>query len=269
MKASTKKAIEKYTEATCRKAHQLCDHDGLGACTISYDLNITDKNGNPSASAANAAINAGRELFEADMPDSCENCGDAYNREETDSDFCSDACHIANENAMECHGGKLEDEKPASYTTGSCPSQEEMEDEIIHDALRILEARVRAGDALSSSNAVKQWVAVKSAGYEHEVFSVLLFNNQHEVIDYVELFRGTIDGAAVYPREVAKLVLEHNAAAVIFTHNHPSGKAEPSQADIAITHKLDNVLKHIEVRVLDHLIVGGQNVVSFAERGLL
>ena len=84
-----------------------------------------------------------------------------------------------------------------------------------------------------------------------------------------ELFRGTIDGAAVYPREVVKRALYHNAAAVIFAHNHPSGIAEPSQADIAITSKLKTAMQTIEVRVLDHLVIGAGEVVSFAERGLL
>ena len=84
-----------------------------------------------------------------------------------------------------------------------------------------------------------------------------------------ELFRGTIDGAAVYPREVVKRALYHNAAAVIFAHNHPSGIAEPSQADIAITRKLKTAMQTIEIRVLDHLVIGAGEVVSFAERGLL
>jgi len=89
------------------------------------------------------------------------------------------------------------------------------------------------------------------------------------VIKLEELFRGTIDGAAVYPREVVKRCLHHNAAAVILAHNHPSGVAEPSQADIAITNRLRLALQTIDVRVLDHLVIGNSMVVSFAERGLL
>ena len=108
----------------------------------------------------------------------------------------------------------------------------------------------------------------KLAPYEREVFCVLLLDSQHRLIEYRELFFGTIDATAVYPREVVKLVLEHNAAAVIFAHNHPSGVAEPSTADKNITQKLTTALAVIDVRVLDHIVVG-ETQVSFAERGLI
>jgi DNA repair protein RadC len=104
---------------------------------------------------------------------------------------------------------------------------------------------------------------------QQEIFLVLLLNSQHGVIASKELFVGTIDGASVYPREVVKLVLQHNAAAVIFAHNHPSGVAEPSQADIRITKRLSAALELIDVKVLDHMVVGEGMVVSLAERGQL
>jgi DNA repair protein RadC len=111
-------------------------------------------------------------------------------------------------------------------------------------------------------------VKLKLATYEHEVFACLMLDNRNRVIAFRELFRGTIDGASVYPREVVKQALADNAAAVIFAHNHPSGATEPSQADIAITERLKKALALIDVRVLDHLIVGDE-VTSFAERGIL
>jgi DNA repair protein RadC len=104
---------------------------------------------------------------------------------------------------------------------------------------------------------------------EYEVFAVVLLNIRHVPIRYVELFRGTIDGASVHPREVVKEVLGANAAAVIFAHNHPSGCSEPSMADQRITQRLKDALALVDVRVLDHLIIGAGEAVSFAERGLL
>jgi DNA repair protein RadC len=98
---------------------------------------------------------------------------------------------------------------------------------------------------------------------------VLLLDAQNRLIDYVELFRGTLTQTSVYPREVVKLALQHNAAALIFAHNHPSGVTEPSQADEALTRTLKQALALVDVRVLDHFIVGGGDALSFAERGLL
>jgi DNA repair protein RadC len=94
-------------------------------------------------------------------------------------------------------------------------------------------------------------------------------DNQHRIIEFVELFRGTIDGASVYPREVVKTALAVNAAAVIFAHNHPSGLAQPSEADKALTHRLKMALNVVDVRVLDHFIVGAEEIYSFAEHGFL
>jgi len=126
-----------------------------------------------------------------------------------------------------------------------------------------------AKDVLTSSAATREYLRARFRDCQSEIFSCLFLNNQHHVVKLEELFRGTIDGAAVYPREVVKRCLYHNAAAVILAHNHPSGIAEPSQADIAITNKLRTALQTIEVRVLDHLVIGNSMVVSFAERGLL
>lgn len=110
---------------------------------------------------------------------------------------------------------------------------------------------------------------IAMTGKEHEVFFAAFLTSQHQVIAMEEIFRGTIDGAAVYPREVVKAVLNHNAAAVIFSHNHPSGICEPSQADKRITERLVEALRLIDVRVLDHIIIAGSKHYSFAEKGLL
>lgn len=144
------------------------------------------------------------------------------------------------------------------------------EDQIITRALEILASRIHSPEATLTNPAdVASYLKLRFSLLEHEVFAIMLLNSQHGVIDTVELFRGTIDGAAVYPREVVKLVLDRNAAAVIFTHNHPSGVAEPSQADKRITQRLIEAMTVIDVRVLDHVIVGGSDHYSFAERGLL
>ncbi|MCG8054930.1 MAG: DNA repair protein RadC [Candidatus Thiodiazotropha taylori] len=116
---------------------------------------------------------------------------------------------------------------------------------------------------------VKQYCRLNLAHLEHEVFAILLLDQKHRLISFETLFRGTIDGASVYPREVAKIVLQANAAAVILSHNHPSGIAEPSRADLAITQRLIEVLRLLEVRVLDHIIVGADYAYSFAQHGKL
>ncbi len=135
--------------------------------------------------------------------------------------------------------------------------------------VRHLRCKLEARDVLTSSAATRDYLRLRYRGCEREVFSCLFLNNQHHVVKVEEMFLGTIDGAAVYPREVVKRCLQYNAAAVIFAHNHPSGVAEPSQADIAITGKLRSALGTIEVRVLDHLVIGSDSVVSMAERDLL
>ncbi len=140
---------------------------------------------------------------------------------------------------------------------------------ILAKAAAILDSKLRTTDALTSSAITRNYVRTMMRGLEREVFKVLFLDNQHRVITVEDLFFGTIDGSMVHPREVAKAALEHNAAALIFAHNHPSGVAEPSQADISITRRLKNALALLDIRVLDHLIVGESEVTSLAERGLM
>ncbi|MBB1465838.1 DNA repair protein RadC [Vibrio sp. SG41-7] len=142
------------------------------------------------------------------------------------------------------------------------------EHQVLEQAAQIIANRHLRGDVFTSPNATKEFLTYKLGQHEREVFAVLLLDNQHRLIEYNELFYGTIDAATVYPREVVKLALERNAAAVIFAHNHPSGEAEPSQADRRITSRLSDALALIDVRVLDHFVIG-ETPVSFAERGLI
>jgi DNA repair protein RadC len=136
-------------------------------------------------------------------------------------------------------------------------------------ARRALAEELSCGDALSSPRTVRDYLRLSLGGREHEVFVALLLDAQHRVIACEELFRGTLTQTSVYPREVVKRALHHNAAAVIFAHNHPSGVAEPSRADEALTQALRQSLALVDVRVLDHFIVTAGQVASFAERGLL
>ena len=128
---------------------------------------------------------------------------------------------------------------------------------------------IQRGNALTSPEITRAYLSAQLRGYSYEVFACLFLDNQHRVIILEELFRGTIDGASVYPREVVKQALHHNAAAVIFAHNHPSGITEPSQADKQITEKLKKALELFDIRVLDHFIIGDGDPYSFAEHGLI
>ena len=134
---------------------------------------------------------------------------------------------------------------------------------------RELYGQLERGDALSSPDSVRRYLSSQLAGRQQEVFCGLFLDNRHRVIEYTELFKGTIDSAAVYPREVVKSCLRSNAAAVIFAHNHPSGVAEPSDTDVRLTRKLTDALALIDVRVLDHLVIGQGVQTSLAERGLM
>ena len=136
-------------------------------------------------------------------------------------------------------------------------------------ARRALKEEISARDALSSPRAVRDYLRLLLAGREHEVFVVLLLDAQHRVIASEELFRGTLTQTSVYPREVVRCALKHNAAAVIFAHNHPSGVSEPSHADEILTRSLKSALALVDIKVLDHFVVGGTRTMSFAERGLL
>lgn len=124
-------------------------------------------------------------------------------------------------------------------------------------------------DALTSPAQARAYLQARLSDYPHEVFACLFLDNRHRVIEYEELFRGTIDGASVHPREVVRRALHHNAAALILAHNHPSGVAEPSEADRCITRRLSDTLALIDVRVLDHVVVAAGSYVSMAERGLV
>lgn len=136
-------------------------------------------------------------------------------------------------------------------------------------ARRALAQEMTMSDPLSSPGAVRQWLRLQLAGRPHEVFLALWLDAQNRLLDSEELFRGTLTQTSVYPREVVKSALSRNAAAVILAHNHPSGAAEPSPADELLTKNLKAALALVDVKLLDHFIVGGGQPVSFAERGLL
>ena len=142
-------------------------------------------------------------------------------------------------------------------------------EDVISAALMIMEQRIIPREDMSSSSAAMNYVRLLFAGRECEYFYALFLDSQNKLIEASEMFRGTIDGAAIYPREVVKEALKLNASAVIFAHNHPSGCPDPSTADQRITGRLKDALALVDVRVLDHLVVGDLQVASFAERGIL
>ncbi|MXP72841.1 RadC family protein [Pseudomonas aeruginosa] len=142
-------------------------------------------------------------------------------------------------------------------------------DQILSVARQAINQKFQRGGLFSAPELAKDYLRTKLVGFDQEVFAALFLDSQHRLMEYVELSRGTIDAAAVYPREVVKEALQANAAAVIFSHNHPSGDPEPSQADKLLTQRLKEALALVDVRTLDHIIVGGEATVSFAEQGLL
>ena len=143
-------------------------------------------------------------------------------------------------------------------------------DAVIAQALGIMEGRMKYHDVtLTSPQAVRDYLRLRIANLEYEVFVALFLDSQNRLIAAEELFRGTLAQTSVYPREVVKAALKHNAAACIFAHNHPSGVAEPSRADELLTSALKQALALVDVRTLDHFVVAGASVTSFAERGLL
>ena len=142
-------------------------------------------------------------------------------------------------------------------------------DRILVAANEILATRIKHGDALGSPGAVRDYLRLALSGKEHEVFIVVLLDAQNRVLAAEELFRGTLTQTSVYPREVVKSALKHNAAGVVLAHNHPSGVAEPSHADQLLTTSLKQALALVDIKVLDHFIVAGGSALSFAERGLL
>ncbi|WP_191939203.1 DNA repair protein RadC [Pantoea agglomerans] len=144
------------------------------------------------------------------------------------------------------------------------------EQQTVRTALTLLERQLREpGASFTSSHAVRDWLRLQLATQEREEFTALFLDNQHRLIAHDTLFTGTINHTQVHPREVVKAALKHNAAAILVAHCHPSGLAEPSDADRRITERLKQALDLVDIRLLDHLVVGGMDIVSFAERGWL
>ena len=140
---------------------------------------------------------------------------------------------------------------------------------VLAAARNAIDQKFRRGGLFDSPATVKTYLCAKLGGLEHEIFAVLFLDHRHRLIEYIEMFRGTIDGASVHPREVVKEALRHNSGVVILAHNHPSGTTEPSQADRLITQRLREALQLVDIRVIDHVIVGGNQTASLAELGLL
>ncbi len=140
---------------------------------------------------------------------------------------------------------------------------------VLEMSKRHLQESMQRGDALTNPDDTKRFLSARLRDYPHEVFAILFLDNQHRVIEFEELFHGTIDSAAVHPREVVRRALHHNAAALILAHNHPSGINEPSQSDQQITQRLKEALALVEIRLLDHFIIGDGEPTSLAERGML
>ncbi|RUR31157.1 RadC family protein [Vreelandella nanhaiensis] len=143
------------------------------------------------------------------------------------------------------------------------------ENDIITMAKRFTRRKLAKGRKITQPSQAFEHLQLLLQDYEHEVFSVLFLDSQYRVIRFEEMFRGTIDAAIVYPREVLKASLAYNAAAVILVHNHPSGDPEPSDADRRITVLLQETLRLIDIKVIDHVVVGSEGCISFAERGIL
>ncbi|WP_042011352.1 RadC family protein [Aeromonas fluvialis] len=143
------------------------------------------------------------------------------------------------------------------------------EEDLLTIANQIARQKLAKGVAITDQHLAQQALQTLLQSREHEVFAMLFLDNQHRILGYEELFRGTLSSASVYPREVVKRALALNAAALMLVHNHPSGHPEPSSADIEITQRLQSALALVDIRTLDHLVVGGEGIVSLAERGVL
>lgn len=141
--------------------------------------------------------------------------------------------------------------------------------EIVRFAHILLSRQFRNRRKIASPDDVRQWLVMKLAPETRECFAVIFLSQQHHILAYETLFTGTLNQAMVYPRELLKRALTHNAAAVILVHNHPSGESAPSQADIQLTKVLTDALALVDIRIPDHMIIGGDSVYSFAEHGLL
>lgn len=169
------------------------------------------------------------------------------------------------EYCVQDHGVGVLEDRFATLTPSQLLRHEQQS--VIQLAMGVLKSRMATGELMTSPDKVKQYFQLKLGEEPNETFAVLFLTNRHMVISYEELFHGTIDGASVHPRVVAQRCLLLNASAVIFAHNHPSGIAEPSQADIQITQRLKEALALVDVRVLDHIVVGAGGIISLAERG--
>jgi DNA repair protein RadC len=158
----------------------------------------------------------------------------------------------------------IRSEDPPPYRT-----VEPNEDTIIEQAMAVLHKRLNTGPLMNSTDVVKKYLMLKAAGLEREEFWCVWLNAVHQVIDIETVATGSISQASVYPREIVKSALRRNAAAVILAHNHPSGSPDPSNADQMLTNTIKSALALVDVRVVDHIIVGGDRAVSFAEQGLV
>ena len=161
------------------------------------------------------------------------------------------------------------DQKRFCKSLGLGPAKYAQLQAVLEMGKRHLQETLERGISLENPEQTKAYLVSQLREYQHEVFACLFLDNRHRIIQFDKLFQGTINGASVHPREVVKQALSHNAAAVILAHNHPSGVAEPSQADQQITQLLKQALDLVDVRVLDHIIVGDGETVSLAERGML
>lgn len=172
-------------------------------------------------------------------------------------DFGSLRALLAADRRHFCQGAGLGDAKYAQLQA------------VLEMGRRHLGEQLQRGETIDSPERTVSYLSARLRDYPYEVFAVLFLDNRHRVIGYEELFRGTIDGASVHPREVVRKAMAHNAAAVIFSHNHPSGIAEPSQADQRITERLRDALALVDVRVLDHIVIGDGEHCSLAQRGMI
>ena len=160
----------------------------------------------------------------------------------------------------------LENQDRFQPLSPACLSRAE-KSSVVKLALAVLSSRFRPGRAFTSPEDIEGYLRLKLTGRRNEVFGIIYLDTRHRLIEIAELFQGTVDGAAVYPRVVVQKVLEKNAAAVVIYHNHPSKISEPSEADRSITLKLSRALALIDVRLLDHLVVTDSSFVSLAQRG--
>ncbi len=161
------------------------------------------------------------------------------------------------------------DQRAFCQVPGMGPAKYAQLQAVLELARRALEEKLKNGDILNSPESVREYLRLSLQGKQHEVFVGIFLDAQNRIIAAEELFKGTLIQASVYPREIVKRALHHNAAAMIFAHNHPSGLAEPSQADEVLTGSLKQSLALVDVKVLDHFVVGGNSAMSFAERGMI